>query len=140
MARPTSSPAAPSAPDGPLAERIRAALAMAQGNRTMAVRLLRDWARTDDQLLRALTGPFLDAIAANAIDRATRGGWAPAPGGERKQPTLTPKQLDRVLAGIGRPVETGPGGQPLPTKGAPGSARHEKMMRALAEVYRTRRS
>jgi hypothetical protein len=122
-----------------LDQKVREALALAQGDRPQAQRVLVGWAQRDEKLLRALAQPFLVGIVAHAINHGGKivPGLKPVtPPRPREMPA---KALDSLIGQLGRNFEKSKGPLGVAGDAAPppkkSSARHADTMRALAESY-----
>ncbi len=98
-----------------LQAKLKDAILAARGDRTTAVRLLMETAAKDSALLAALTQPYLQGIAFQAVDRVlqklqSRGqpnrvvpGTAPA-----KKRELPPEALDNIVETLSQRIPTPP--------------------------------
>lgn len=129
--------------------KVREALAAANGSRAVAQKILISMAAKDPQLLLAMAQPFLQAIAAAAIERVLRRARSTGPSRGAGNGALSREALARVLDRMGRdddePAASGSGdkGAPArapspaagPVKAAPPGASHEKSMLAIAKAF-----
>lgn len=128
--------------------KVREALTAANGSRAVAQKILIAMAVKDPQLLLAMAQPFLQAIAAAAIERVLRRARsAPRAGrGGAGTGTLSREALAQVLDRMGRDDDEPSAGKPgtparpatAPTpaaKAAPPGASHEKSMLAIAKAF-----
>lgn len=131
--------------------KVREALAAANGSRAVAQKILISMAAKDPQLLLAMAQPFLQAIAAAAIERVLRRARTTGPSRGAGTGALSREALARVLDRMGRddgePDSGGGGGggakgtpaRAAPAAGtvkvAPQGVSHEKSMLAIAKAF-----
>lgn len=130
--------------------KVREALAAANGSRAVAQKILISMAAKDPQLLLAMAQPFLQAIAAAAIERVLRRARTTGPSRGAGTGALSREALARVLDRMGRddgePDSGGGSGGAKGTparaapaagtvKAAPQGASHEKSMLAIAKAF-----
>lgn len=140
--------------------KVREALAAANGSRALTQKILISLAAKDPQLLLAMAQPFLQAIAAAAIERVLRrassGGRSGAAG--RGGGALSREALERVLSRMGQDDEpstagggSGGGARNAPARPAaaaatgmaakaPSGVSHEKSMLAIAKAFAAKKT
>jgi len=126
--------------------KVREALAAANGSRALAQKILISMAAKDPQLLLAMAQPFLQAIAAAAIERVLRRARGNAQSRGAGTGALSREALAQVLDRMGRDDDEQPAGKPTAArpsaaapapgvKTAPQGASHEKSMLAIAKAF-----
>ncbi len=124
--------------------KVREALLIAKGSRSVTQKLLITWAVQDSELLRGMAEPFLKAIVGAAVDRAGRPPAAPP----RPASSLSKEALQRVLSRMGEAEsdsESAPETRPTaavapPTRTAAKGAGHEKSMMAIAKAFAAKKT
>ncbi len=130
---------------------VAKAVAQASGDRKAAARLLLRRAAADERLLKALVGPYMPGIVAQAVQRhGTTAGRTGAGAGAGTEPgpvrgrALGSADLDVVIGRLGQDIGTaavhdGPaallGREPRP-KAGPG---HEQALRTIAKAFARKR-
>lgn len=133
--------------DSSVDSKVREALTAANGSRAVAQKMLIAMAVKDPQLLLAMAQPFLQAIAAAAIERVLRRGRSAPQAGRSGAGSgaLSREALAQVLDRMGRDDDEPSAGKPgtparpaaatPAAKAAPPGASHEKSMLAIAKAF-----
>ena len=119
-----------------LKKKAREALKEADGNASLAARLLHGWALEDEALLLALVKPMLPSLSLLAVQRAAGKGDSYR-AGRRKQPVTEKAALQAVaeaLSGKRAPAMTS--NRNPATAPAEASTRHRSAVQFLASAYK----
>ena len=120
-----------------VADRVRAALAEANGNPSTARQLLISECARDARLIRGLVGPYLPGIVSHAIGRSAK----PKVASSKELPA---DALDTVLGQMGKAIGEArlPRGMTAltePPSRPVAGARHQDAIRQVAEAYKQKR-
>jgi hypothetical protein len=112
--------------------RVKEVLAIANGNKAEAARILKQLIEREPKFLRELVDPFLPGIIAHALG----GGGARAPSPAQNQPPkkLDPAQLSDVMKTLGKQL-----GESEPEARPAASANHANALQAMMAAQAQRK-